>query len=130
MAEDTNIITVADLATALGLPGKSTKAEVLAAIGSLRGGGRPARKLSSKFESKEQYDKLAAQKVRVRVIAPHPIAERGAVYHPPVFDPNGKLKTPGEVFETDKARLLKIAAFVQEVDKSTPTTAELKAKAA
>ena len=130
MPDETNNLTVSDLATALGLTTSATKAEVLAAISSLRGGGRSPRRLSKKFTSKQHFEQLSKQEVRVRVVAPHPIAERGGHYCPAVLSPNGQVKTPGDVFITDRARLLKLGPMVEEVDKGTPTTAELAAKKA
>lgn len=126
---NTDSITVADLAAALRLPADTTKADVLNALGNLRpGGGRPPRKLSKVYESQAHYDALKKQSVKVRVTAPHPIAERGAVYYPAVLEPNGRVKTPADVFVTDRARLAKIASMVEEVDRNTPTTAELEAR--
>lgn len=135
MSDDNNSITVSDLATALGLDAKATKADVLGVLTRLGAatGATKRRRLSKKYTSQAHYEGLAKQTVRVRVTSQHPIAERGGVYNPPVFDANGKLKTPGDVFETDRARLLKIKYAVEEVDSKTPTTAELaeaKAKAA
>jgi hypothetical protein len=130
MSEKNETITVADLAAALRLPEESTKADVLTALSNLRPAGRGPRKLSKKFKSQAEYDSLAKKEVRVRVTAPHPIAERGGVYSPPVFEANGRMKTPGDVFITDAARLRKIAPFVEQVSDSTPTTAEVALAAA
>jgi hypothetical protein len=133
MADTVETISIAEFATALGLGDKATKADVLDALAVLRvtTGARPRqRKLSKKFRSVAEYDKLSQEPVKVRITAPHPLHERGETYFPAVLDPNGREKKPGDVFVTDKARLRKIASFVVEVPSDTPTTAELKAKEA
>jgi hypothetical protein len=129
MADQNETITVADLAAAFKLHPGSSKAEVLAAVGALRGGSRPPRKLSKVYRSLQHFEQLKAQPVRVKVTARHPICERGGVWYPAEFDRHGKVIKPADVFITDRARLLKISSMVEEVSDDTPTSEELAAKA-
>lgn len=131
MSDIVETISVAEFATALGLDPKADKGQVLAALAVLRvtSGANPRRrKLSKQYGSVADYDALKKQKVKVRVIAPHPLHERGETYFPAVLDPSGREKKPGDVFVTDGARLLKLGNMVEQVSKDTPTTAELRAK--
>lgn len=133
MPDTIETISVSEFATALGLDPKASKADVLAGLAVLRvttGASPRRRKLSKRFESVAEFDKLSKEKVKVRVTAPHPLHERGETYFPAVLDPNGREKKPGDVFVTDRARLRKLGTMVEEVDRNTPTTAELKEKEA
>jgi hypothetical protein len=149
-------ITLAEFAGALGLDPKAPKEVVIKALAELlaarreqsarieileeelerfasaprqASGGRPKR-LSKKYESVREFEKLSRDEVRVRVVTSHPIAERGGVYYPAERNKDGRITKPGDVFITDRARLKKIATMVEEVPKDTLTTAEAKAKEA
>jgi hypothetical protein len=81
-----------------------------------------AKKLSKSYTSQEHHDELAKKTVRVRVISPGPIMERGEVYFPAERNKEGKVVKPADVFNTTEARLPKIKWAVEVVDKSTPLT--------